>query len=69
MVWDCQGYIVRILAGPLDYCDSTKAKVIGSSWVFVRLKFSGFLMCVEGDSMVAIGWGLIRSYGYWKYAN
>lgn len=70
VIWDSKGEVVRIVAGPIGFADSTKAEVMN---LLMGLKeicdLNMNVPLVEGDSSVVVGWGLGSSKGSWKYAQ
>lgn len=70
VIQDHNGIISRILYGPLEPCNSTKAETMTMLLGLRELKKMGLFECiVEGDSAVVIGWGQSKECKSWRMWN
>lgn len=64
---DSHGSIILVKGGSLRTCDANHAETIGLLEVVKMLKAGGHNGCyVEGDSMIALGWGRGQARGSWR---
>lgn len=67
VIRDHNGVISKILSGPLEQCNFTKAETVAMLSGLRELKKKGLYECIiEGDSVVVIGWGQGKECKSWR---